>query len=412
MSNTVIFVTDLTLWSLGKNKGGQAFTKTIEGYVSSGFDVWLISDIMCNSDYPVLANGRNIVIKPSCFKRYVQTRKIGVIAKYFDHIITTKKIKTVIERLIGTCGDDVCLYAYEIFGVKACAEVKKRYPKKNIITVSRFQGTILANHKYTILDRVREYPHYNALEENADLIIMTNDGTQGDEVLRKLGNDSKTLFLLNGLELMEKDISAFKSDFHRSEFRANLFPGLEDDECIFLTVSRLEGWKRLDRAIDGFADYCRIKKKGKLCIVGDGSARTSLEKRVTDKGISNRVRFVGSVSHDEVYNYMMASDVFVSLYDLSNVGNPLLEAMALGKCIITYDVGDTRRIIRNDENGILLSGSELSKLGSIMAKLVEDENMRDHLGRSASDDAKALFWDWNQRMQYEIAEVRKMFNPR
>lgn len=408
--STIIFVTDLSLWSLGKNRGGQAFTKTIEGYVTSGFNVWLISDVMSNADYPVLDNSRNIVIKPSWFKQYVLKRKIGVVFKYLDHVFTTRKIKREIGKIIDSCDDDICLYAYEIFGVKACASEKKKYMERNIKTISRFQGTILASHSFTILDRIKEYPHYAALEESADLVIMTNDGTQGDEVLKKIGNKSNTLFLLNGLDLMEKDLDEFKSGFNRLRFRKDLFPDIEENECIFLTVSRLEGWKRLDRSIDGFADFCTMNNKGKLCVVGDGTERVALEERVKEKNIRERVKFVGAVPHDEVYNYLISADVFLSLYDLSNVGNPLLEAMALGRCIITYDVGDTKRFITNGKNGLLLSASELPKLGSVMANLAEDENMRERLGRSASDYAKTHFWDWKHRMQYEIDEVRKIMN--
>ena len=127
---TIIFVTDLTLWSLGKNKGGQAFTKTIEGYISSGFDVWLISDVPSNVDYPMLDITRNIVINPTWFKKYVLKRKIGVVCKFFDHLITTRKIKTEIEKIVNDCENPICLYAYEIYGVRACSLEKKKYRKK------------------------------------------------------------------------------------------------------------------------------------------------------------------------------------------------------------------------------------------------------------------------------------------
>lgn len=396
----ILFLTTLTLWSMGKGHGGPAFTQTVRKYIDEGWEVYLISDEPSNADDPYLDQAHNINLKPSVFKQYGQIRKLGLLFRWLDHKVMTRRFFNTVCPLLRSGTQDTVLYAYEIFGVEACRRLSQAF---QVPFVTRFQGTILAPLPNTASNRIKRYPHFHALEQPSDLVIMTDDGTQGDRVLDALQNHSPRLFLRNGLDLMARDIPAMRSAFDRAAFRKTL--GVPNGETMFLTVSRLEGWKKVERAISGFADFCQKGGDGWLVIVGEGSARPALEAQAASLGIAERVVFTGSVAHDQVYNYMMACDVFLSLYDLSNVGNPLLEAMTLGKCIITLDVGDTRSLIHDRENGILLTADTLPTLGGVMTELAADHALRERLGNAAAAYAQTHFQTWTQRMDTEFTAV-------
>lgn len=404
----IIFVTTLTLWSMGKGHGGPAFTQTIQAYIDRGWEVYLLSDEPSNRDYPYLDERHNIVLPPSPFKKYGQIRKLGLLFRWLDHLFMTRIFCRRAEELLAEGTDGTILYAYEIFGVETC---RRLAVKHGLPFVTRFQGTILSQYQNTTVNHIRRYPHYQALSQQADLVIMTDDGTQGDRILRELHNQSPRIcFWRNGLELMERDIPAMKSSFDRPAFRASL--GVTEGETMFLTVSRLTGWKKVERAIDGFAESLKTAPNSRLVIVGDGDSRPALEARAKELGVWDRVVFTGAVPHDAVYDYMMACDVFLSLYDLSNVGNPLLEAMTLGKCIVTLDVGDTRTIIRNRENGILLTYDTLPPLGNVMSELSQSPLLREKLGTAASDYARTHLQSWKARMDTEVQAVSTLLECR
>lgn len=396
----VLFFTSLTLWSMGKGNGGPAFTQTVKKYIDEGWEVFLISDEASNEDYPYLDRAHNIVLKPTGLKRYEQVRKLGFLFRWLNHISMTGRFVRTGAALLKQEAKETVLYAYEIFGVAACRRLARRF---KLPFVTRFQGTILSQFKNTFINRLARYPHYQALSTKADLVIMTDDGTQGDRVLKELQNKSNTLFLRNGLDLMTQDVSQMYQQFPREQFRTQL--GVKAEETMFLTVSRLVDWKKVDRAIDGFGEFCKKGKEGRLVIVGDGSSRPALEQRAKDLGIADRVIFVGSVPHDRVYDYMMACDVFLSLYDLSNVGNPLLEAMTLGKGIVTLDVGDTRKLITDHQTGILLSYKTLHSLGDVLAELAGDPKLREELGAAAAQYAQTNFQTWQARMNTEFQAI-------
>ena len=394
----VIFITTLTLWSMGKGTGGPAFTKTIGKYIDEGWNVYLISDEPQNADFPQLDREHNIQIRPTALKPFLQIRKLGLIFRMLDHFVANRRFYRTVCKLLKSLSGETVLYAYEIFGVKAAVKAAR---KNGIPVVSRFQGTILSQYKNTLFNRIRRYTHFQALSEKTDLVIMTDDGTKGDQVLDELGNDSKRLFLRNGLDLMNRDIEAMYSEFEREAFRKRL--GVSSDETLLLTVSRLVPWKKVERAIEGVA-ACRADKV-RLLIVGDGDCKEELISLAAKRNVSDKVIFAGAVVHDDVYQYMMACDIFISLYDLSNVGNPLLEAMTLGKCIVTLDVGDTFKVIKNRENGILLNYQNLNSLGNVISELAENEKLRKDLGDKAALFAQENFYSWEKRMDVEFEAV-------
>lgn len=403
----IVFLTSLTLWSMGKGHGGPAFTQTVQKYIDEGWEVFLISDVPGNQAYPNLDSEHNIFIQPSRFFKFCKIRKIGLFFRYLDQWTRTWRFIRAGKLLLEKNSKNTVLYAYEVFGVTACRKLASLF---SLAMVTRFQGTKLSYVRNTALNRIRNYPGFQALSTPADLIIMTNDGTFGDRTLRKLHNTSPTLHLRNGLEPLYLNHFRETTAFDRQKFRLSL--GIEAAEPMFLTISRLVNWKRLDRSIDGFADYCQTHPKGTLIIVGDGEERQALERRVESLGIGKRVVFTGSVSHSDTYQYMLACDIFLSLYDLSNLGNPLLEAMALGKCIVTLDVGDTRSVIQDRENAILLTMETLSSLSSILSELAVDTELRQQLGANAAAYAQSHFQTWESRMNAEFQAVSALLDQK
>lgn len=404
----VIFVSTITLWSMGKGHGGPAFTQTVQKYIREGWEVYLVSDEPSNAGYPELDRAHNIVLKKSPFYQFSRKRKIGFFFRLLDQWYTGRRFRSVVSELVKGSPNDTVLYAYEIYGVPACKKLSSTY---HLPLVTRFQGTVLSGVKqFNTYLRLYYHPHLRALSTSADLVIMTDDGTLGDQVLHSLKNFSPTVFWKNGLELLSLGYTAEQIEIMGRERRTAL--GLSEDTFMLLTVSRLVGWKRVERAIHGLHQCAARIPKAKLVVVGDGDARASLEELVRSLGLEGRVIFTGSMPHSEVYSYMAAADVFLSLYDLSNVGNPLLEAMTLGKCVVTLDVGNTAHEIINRQNGILLTYETLDSLGECLVELYEDPALRQKLGENAAAYAREHYWTWEDRMDAELKRVQYLLSEK
>src|SRR5690606_13243836 len=131
-------------------------------------------------------------------------------------------------------------------------------------------GTVLSATPNTFFARIKSSPHLCAYGTPADITIMTNDGTRGAEVLRRFNNTSKkTLYWRNGVNKVPMSLISQRSEL-RDRFNF-------DKDFIFLTVSRLVNWKKVDRAIEGFSIFQKNHPNSKLVIIGDGVELTNLK---------------------------------------------------------------------------------------------------------------------------------------
>jgi glycosyltransferase involved in cell wall biosynthesis len=301
------------------------------------------------------------------------------------------------ERVLRQTPVDV-VYAYEVHGALAARRLRRwRLP-----TVARFQGTVMYPALSHPVTRLRKYEEVLALRLPADVYIMTDDGTRGDDVLARLnpGVMPKLRFWRNGLD-MERLRPATVAE--RAARRRDLV--LPEDAFVLMTASRLAAWKRVDRAVAAMPEIVRNEPHALLVIVGEGEERANLESRALELGVRDYVRFVGAVPQDLVRDYMQAADVLLAVADLSNVGNPLLEAMACGLAIVSVDAGDTRDLIHDGETGRLLPDGDAAAIAKAVIELGADVPHRCALAAGARRFAEEHFWTWEERLQAELDVV-------
>jgi glycosyltransferase involved in cell wall biosynthesis len=292
------------------------------------------------------------------------------------------------------------LYGMGVWGVLTAHLVRLwlRVP-----VVARYLGTVLYPPlKHGGLWRPAHWDHLLALKLPADLTIMTDDGTRGDVVFRSVAPPERRFrFWRNGV-----DTEPCRPSDERRRLRHTL--AIPEHRPIVLAVSRLVPWKRVDRAIDAMVRLRALPvSMPVLVIVGEGEARAALQGRARTAGVDEDVLFVGALPHEDVWALYHEADVFLSLYDLSNVGNPLLEALSCGKAIITLANGDTACVITDGANGVLLpvDGDVPGRVAETIATLLRDATFRQRLQAGARAYAARHLLSWQERLSREVAEV-------
>lgn len=401
-NKNVLFLSYLNIWSMDREKGASSFYNTIDAYIKDGWNV-----ILVNPDYnlgvtPEIEGLKIVTFKP-IFYPLTKIKKVSYFGRILHSMQGAFKLKQIGTRILEKLEGETVIYAYEVHAVKAGKNLSKKF---QLPFVTRFQGTVLGPIKDSWINRLKKYPHFQALETKADLTIMTDDGTQGDKVLQRLKNSSNTIkFWRNGVELFQKSNNNKKAS---EKLKKEL--GISSNDRVLMTVSRLAAWKKVNRAIEALSVVVKSNKNVKLIVVGDGEEKENLMNLSSDLGLSENVTFTGAVNQKEVKNYLALADIFLSLYDLSNVGNPLLEAMSLGKPIITLDVGDTNKIIKHGENGILLDIKSINRIPNYILELLNDREYANELGNNALKFAKENFWTWEERLDEELKVVKKLLD--
>jgi len=412
-SKRILFISALDF----KKKSIQVIRKTPEAFVADGWDVdyLLARDGAKKGNYfyedEINPEGVNI-IRLKWKLTWLRNMMPGVfhtIATKFASYRTAWMLYKKAKQLVKENKYDV-VYGYEIHGVLAVS----RLTKQNLISeskiVSRFQGTWLALYYLTNNTRKLKFNKEAifALNQASDLCIMTNDGTQGDLAMEKLGDlgkHGKFVFWTNGVDSQE--VPANQTTPLIEKYKANR-------EFVFLTVSRLESWKRVERGINSFIAFKKANPtlKARLIIVGEGSSKPELEALASQSEFKDLINFTGGVAHHEVKNFLNIADAFVSMYDLSNVGNPLLEAIRANKIIFTLNNGDTSSWITHQENGFIYEVNEslTESAAKDFAEIISNDALKSKIQTNIKKTEADKLWTWEQRMAAEISEVNQLLN--
>jgi glycosyltransferase involved in cell wall biosynthesis len=117
-------------------------------------------------------------------------------------------------------------------------------------------------------------------------------------------------------------------------------PAVSDDRFTVLTVGRLGSRKGVEFAIRGIERVDEVDLE--FLIAGEGRYEDRLRELVAERGLSDRVTFLGRVKEEELPLRYSSADVFC-LTSMEGFGLVLLEAMACGTPVIATDVGGCRR---------------------------------------------------------------------
>jgi glycosyltransferase involved in cell wall biosynthesis len=166
-----------------------------------------------------------------------------------------------------------------------------------------------------------------------------------------------------------------------------------------IAVGRMDRWKGFDLLLRAFAKCRATAPERHLTVLGDGPERQALERLSAELAVADRVSFPGRVANPG--DWMRASDLFVmsSLYE--GFPNALLEAMACGMAVVSFDCpSGPREIIRTGIDGVLVPPRDCDALAAAMAGLMRDDAARRDLGAEAlkvvdrfSLDRVVAMWD-------------------
>ena len=92
-----------------------------------------------------------------------------------------------------------------------------------------------------------------------------------------------------------------------------------------------------------------------LIVVGDGPERGALDALAKDRGVADRVRFVGAVPQEELRSYYGAADALVLASSREGWANVLLESMACGTPVVASTAGGSPEVVAAPEAGGLIA---------------------------------------------------------
>jgi L-malate glycosyltransferase len=181
--------------------------------------------------------------------------------------------------------------------------------------------------------------------------------------------------------------------------RASL--GLPSSGAVLGVVAQLTPWKGQDDAVRMLARLREAGTDADLLLAGSAkftAAATRHDNRsyvqglhglVARSGLQNHVHFLGEC--DDVPAILAALDLLLLPSWEEPFGRAIIEAFAMGIPVVATDVGGTREIVTEGQNGLLRPPRDPGGWAEAVASLLERPDAMGRMGRNASQTARRRF---------------------
>lgn len=120
---------------------------------------------------------------------------------------------------------------------------------------------------------------------------------------------------------------------------------------IILSVGALIPRKNHDLVIRALPDI----PGATLLLAGQGESEATLRTLADTVGVADRVRFLGSIPHDDLPSLFAAADIMALVSSSEGLANAWVEALACGTPIIASDVGGIRELMQSKAAGRIVA---------------------------------------------------------
>jgi glycosyltransferase involved in cell wall biosynthesis len=168
----------------------------------------------------------------------------------------------------------------------------------------------------------------------------------------------------------------------------------------------------LDLAVEAMAQLAGEMPAARLVVAGVGEGLEEVRQQTERLGLAGRVLLVpGWIEHDRAPCYLAAADAIVAPYrdNLINQAKcpaKVVQAMALGRPVVTSRVGQNVEYVEDGRSGLLAEPGDASDLARALRAVLSDRALAAELGRNARQRIWAQF-DWAQQVT-AIEEVYRL----
>jgi len=148
-------------------------------------------------------------------------------------------------------------------------------------------------------------------------------------------------------------------------------------------------------AADVLKELLKIYPQSELCMVGpdkDGSME-EFRNYVNTLGISEHVKITGLLKKEEWIKRAEDYDFFINTTNVDNTPVSVIEAMALGICVLSTNPGGIPFIIQDKINGILIEPGDFSNMAGELKKLIRNHELYKKLVMQGRSSAEKYSWE-------------------
>jgi len=264
--------------------------------------------------------------------------------------------------------------------------------RRNAVKLVHLNNSSSGNHEWMLASLIAGVPyvsHERGVSERrswsskwlggaADAVICISNSIRTTLVGQCLEQE-KAVVVYNGI-----DTEQVRPTLDPAQVRSS--HGIGPDDPVIGVVGNIKRWKGQDTVVRATA-ILKARWPSVRCLLvgaagGDPSYDATLGALVDELALAENVLFTGF--QDNAADYINAMDVVVhASHEPEPFGRVNIEAMHLGKPVVSTDVGGPTEIFENGEDGILIRPADPVLLAQHLAMLLESPELRKRLGENA-----------------------------
>lgn len=231
------------------------------------------------------------------------------------------------------------------------------------------------------------------LVDNADCLVVNTVQEREDLLVHYDAQVGKISVVQPGA-----DTELFNPGSGRATERARRELGIPLHTKVIAFVGRLQQHKGPQVLIDAVAELLRRDPQRKLMVLicGGASGRAATpefyQDMAAERGLGRRVRFLQPRPPQDLVDIYRAADVVAVPSYNESFGLVAVEAQASGTPVVAARVGGLPIAVSEGVSGLLVDTHDSSDWADALATLLDDDELRQEMGRNAVDYAARFSW--------------------
>jgi glycosyltransferase involved in cell wall biosynthesis len=261
-------------------------------------------------------------------------------APFVHHLITTRRVKSL-------------LVSGAEFGYSLLPELKREYP---------FLRTVEILHNASPIGHIASSVRFTSVIDHHVVVA--------ESIARALAGfgvqPSKTHVIPNGVDTDLFDPTRYRGEDERRRL------GLVRDQPVITYIGRLSAEKQPLEFLSLASSLADTPAQ--FVLVGDGPQRDAVAARLNDPVLHKRVHWLKHVLPECMPSLLAATDALAITSSVEGLPIVMLESLAMGVPVFTYDVGDVRAAITDALNGYVFEPDDLVSMTSALRSFLADRN--------------------------------------
>lgn len=162
------------------------------------------------------------------------------------------------------------------------------------------------------------------------------------------------------------------------------------EPCHVLFLGYLSARKGVPELLRALASLPTTTRRWGATLAGGGPI-DEFRKRAEDLGILDNISFPGWLDEAGVGALLAGADVLVLPSHAEGLAMSVLEGLSHGLAVITTPVGAHSEVIEPDKSGLFIPPGDVQALAEALARVINDESLRERLGREGRQRFLAEF---------------------